>query len=250
MILRIPACLLLTLALASAQSKPGRVDVSPAEGDKLGSELAAEIVSIRFAQTNSGWMRVRDGKGMRTEIPFSFEVTPGAVLWSTVYETYPGDKHRGVKLTVLHAEGKPNEYVLVQKGAVSGEQRRVLRGNESMIPFAGTDFWLADLGLEFFHWPQQRVLFMEIRRGQSCKVIESINPSPAPGGYARVVAWVDIDTNGIVHAEAFDANKRMLKIFAPKEFKRVRGEWQLRSMEMLNRRTNSRTQIEFNLETQ
>ena len=27
-----------------------------------------------------------------------------------------------------------------------------------MTPFAGSDFWVADLGLEFFHWPEQKVL--------------------------------------------------------------------------------------------
>ena len=48
-----------------------------------------------------------------------------------------------------------------------------------MIPFAGSDFWIADLGLEFFHWPEQKVLKKEFRRNCSCVVLESTNPNPA-----------------------------------------------------------------------
>jgi hypothetical protein len=117
-----------------------------------------------------------------------------------------------------------------------------------MTPFANSDFWLADLGLEFFHWPEQRLLKSEMRSGRSCRVLESLNPAPAPGAYARVVSWIDNETSGIVHAEAYDLKNKRLKEFDPKEFKKIKGQWQLQEMRIENNQTGSRTWIEFNLD--
>jgi len=106
---------------------------------------------------------------------------------------------------------------------------------------------VGDLGLEFLHWPKQLLLKHELRRSQSCDVLESTNPNPAPGAYARVVSWIDIDSGGIVHADAYDFKNELLKQFDPKELKKVRGQWQLEEMEIRNRQTGSRTRIELDL---
>ena len=116
-----------------------------------------------------------------------------------------------------------------------------------MIPFANSDFWLADLGLEFLHWPAQKILHGDTARGRLCKVLESTNPNPSPNGYSRVDSWVDNETPGILHAEAYDANGKLLKVFDPKSFKKVNGQWELQDMEIRNVQTGSRTRLEFDL---
>ena len=117
-----------------------------------------------------------------------------------------------------------------------------------MIPFAGSDFWVADLGLEFLHWPHQRLLKKEMRHSKSCDVLESVNPAPVPGGYARVVSWIIIESpHGIVHADAYDAGGELLKRFDPTALEKVQGEYQLEEMEIRNRKTDTRTWIKFNL---
>ena len=47
-----------------------------------------------------------------------------------------------------------------------------------MIPFANSDFWLGDLGLEFFHWPEQKILPKptNLVRGRDYTLLESTNP--------------------------------------------------------------------------
>jgi hypothetical protein len=86
-----------------------------------------------------------------------------------------------------------------------------------------------------------------MRRGRSCRVLESINPKRVPGGYSRVVAWIDVETDGLIRAEAFDQDNKLLKEFSVGSFKKVKGKWELQDMEIRNERTDSRTRLEFNL---
>lgn len=222
-------------------SKPSVL--TPEEAAKAGRELAAKILSERPAQnfTNTGVIKVQAGK-TRTEIPVQFLVGQlNEGTWQALYRTTATSNN--THLLVVHEAGKANRYL---HGGAPGDAPQ-LQGNETMTPFAGSDFWVADLGLEFLHWPEQHLLRKEIRRGQACNVLESVNPQPAPGAYSRVLSWIDIDTDGIINAEAFDAKGKPLKDFAAKSFKKVRGEWELQEIQMENRQTGSRTSIEFNL---
>ena len=126
-------------------------------------------------------------------------------------------------------------------------EMKSLNGSETMIPFANSDFWIGDLGLEFFHWPEQKILKRENSRGRVCKVLESTSPDPSTNGYSRVDSWIDEETLGIVQAYAYDAQGKKLKEFYPKDFKKVDGQWRVGMMEMINVQTKSRSQIEFDL---
>ena len=93
-----------------------------------------------------------------------------------------------------------------------------------------------------------------MRRGRPCYVLESRNPNPPPRGYARVVSWIDResaakDGGGIILAEAYGADNRKLKEFSLGPFTKVRGQWELKWMEIVNVRANSRTRLEFDLES-
>jgi hypothetical protein len=138
----------------------------------------------------------------------------------------------------VHSDDQPDRYQFRESD---------LPENEIMAPFAGSDFWIADLGLDFFHWPEQKILKHEMRRGRACQVLESTNPDPTPAGYSRVVSWIDNETLGIVQAEAYDAKGDLLKEFYPKSFKKVNGQWELQEMEIRNDQTGSRTRLDFDL---
>ena len=56
---------------------------------------------------------------------------------------------------------------------------------------------------------------------------------------------IDQETGGILEAEAYDRQGRLLKVFEPKSFKKVNGQWELQEMEIRNVQTSSRTRIEF-----
>ena len=157
---------------------------------------------------------------------------------------------------VSHFESQNNSYLLGTYGGDSLEEpaQHSIQGVERNISvsnltnaFSNSDFWLCDLGLEFFHWPQQKVLKKEIHRSCGCTVLESTNPSPTANGYSRVVSWIDNDSLGIVEAYAYDSKNKLLKDFYPKDIKKVNGQWQVQTLVMENVQTGSRSRLEFDL---
>lgn len=247
---------LLSSALACVgqrNAEPGPAPLDPVRGEQEGRALVAKLLAQRPEQnvTNTGWVRIREATGKRREIPARFEVYATPTNWVSAYETLASaDGPGGARLTVVHTGGQPNRYELVEPGVAGGTNAvvKALTPDQTMVPFAGSDFWVADLGLEFLHWPVQRVLRYEMRHGKSCKVLESVNPQPVPGGYARVVSWVMVESpHGIVHAEAYNAKGDRLKQFDPKSLEKVQGEYQLEEMEMRSRKTGTQTVIKFEL---
>jgi hypothetical protein len=250
MIRRFSLLLGVVLLLGAAEPPAQPIRLSPEQAEKEGRALVAEILLQRPAEssTNTGVLKIRNADGARSEIPVRFEIIPTATNWVNIYETTTPSNN--VSLVITHSEGRPNEYVLSRMNAGKVLSRQQLSGSATMIPFAGSDFWLADLGLEFFQWPSQLLVQKVIRKSRSCKVLESVNPNAKPGEYARVVSWIDSESDGILHADAYDVTGRKIKEFDPKDLKKdVNGQWQLLGMEMLNVLTDSRTQIKFDLDS-
>lgn len=214
----------------------------PAQQRTEGVRIAAEARALapKTNSTNTAVLKVRDHRGVRSQIPVTIRTTVGGATWATDYVS--GD---GLLFRVLRSPVAPSQY---QTGRVGGAAPQPA-GN-LLVPFAGSDFWLVDLGLDFFHWPEQRLLKKEQRRGEACYVLESTTTRPAPGGYSRVVSWLDQDTMGIVCAEAYDASGKLMKEFEPKRFQKVNGQWRLKEMEIRNPQTDSRTSLIFDVEVQ
>jgi hypothetical protein len=236
--------------MAQAKLDPPSGKIDPADAPRLGSELVARLIQQAPAadRTNNGVIKIEGAGGIVRSIPVQFIIASAGSNWFSSYETRPleGGGPR-VKVTVTHTPGRPGAYAIAESGPPPGNPPRPLDRSDTMVPFAGSDFWIADLGLEFLHWPGQKLIRKQLRKGQSCDVLESTAPNPAPGGYGRVVSWLDIDTGGIVYARAYDAADRPLKEFEPKVFRKVKGEWQLEEMEIRNLQKHTKTRIEFKL---
>jgi hypothetical protein len=231
------------LAQRQVENRPKPID--PVQGEREARALVADMLLQKPANTNTGWLKIRDTKGQQREIPMRFEIWSTTNTSTSVYEAKdPALRAGETKLTVIHTDGKPNQYLLSE----AGQSTKTLSGNETLIPFAGSDFYIADLGLEFLQWPQQRLLKKEMHRSVFCDVLESTNPRPAPDGYSRVVSWVELaPPHGIVHADAYDIKGKIFKRFDPTNVEKVEGEYQLQEMEIRNLKTDSKTRIEFNL---
>jgi hypothetical protein len=239
-------------------------DLSDAEiqGRNLAQQLLEQSPATNFTQI--GILKIHEANGTNTTLSVRFETVVTTTNWQSIYTAVFSDTatHKDLDaIKVVHVDGEQNQYeethffdfirAVIPGGdgihGPRGQERSILSGEQTMIPFAHSDFWIADLGLEFFHWPEQKILKRENSRGRVCKVLESTNPNPPANGYSRVVSWIDEETLGIVQAYAYDAQGKKLKEFYPKDFKKVDGQWQVGMMEMDNVQTGSRSRIEFDL---
>jgi YD repeat-containing protein len=222
-----------------------------------GRNLARQLADVKPTEnfTNAGTLKIKDAKGKNSEILIKFLVVIKATNWLSIYEGVETNSETGDKLRIIHQESLANKYAIVH---VCGSGTTLLQlddwgvsplsdETEMRMPFCQSDFWLVDLGLEFFHWPEQKILKKEVKRSRGCSVLESTNLDPSMNGYSRVVSWIDNDGGGIVQAFAYDAQGKLLKEFYPTSLKKVNGQYQVQEMEMINDQTKSRTRLTFDL---
>jgi hypothetical protein len=227
---------------------------SLSDAETAGRALAQRILQQWPAEntTNTGILQTRESSGKRTNLPLTCIVTVnGPISWTSRYEVKSGSNATDTAsiLLVTHSLTEANRYALYSGGDTTRDLLASSTAADRLaMPFAGSDFSVGDLGLEFFHWPQQKVLKKEVRRSCGCTVLESTNPDTAStNGYSRVVAWIDSDSLGIVEAYAYDRQGKGLKYFYPKDLKKVNGQYQVQTMIMENDQADTRTRLEFDL---
>jgi hypothetical protein len=249
--LRKLAVLLPAATTVLAQPGPVPESLSSLEPRQAGEILARSLRSLAPAEDARvrGVLNIREGDRTRI-VPLTLNIKIENALWKAIYETGATTNIAAEKLIIVHATNRPNDY-LYASAARPGQPPAApacLSREEAALPLAGSDFWLTDLGLEFLHWPKQRMLETAMRKSRVCHALESINPRPARGNYARVVSWVDKESGGIILAEAYDQQNRPLKEFSIGKVTKVEGQWQLQEMEIRNVQTKSRTRLEFHFE--
>lgn len=220
-----------------------------------GRELAARLRDLRPLPEAMGTLTTRSADGVRTAQEVRLKVVElGPNRWSTVYESMPGGKEpgkHGERLELIREAGLALKYLHSSARNVNETEpvKSVeLGGSKAAVPFARTDFWLSDLGMEFLSWPEQRVLRHEMRKSRSCKVLESINTSQEGEDYARVVSWVDIETGNLLRAEAYDTQGKRRKEFTVSKVGKSQGRWQVREIRIYDYKSDSSTTLQFELD--
>jgi len=212
----------------------------PIEGQKLAREIRA-LVPTENAKFD-GVLRIALPRAEPREVVIKSAVSVEGTNWNSTYESRRADSPLEV-LVIRHWPGQPSEYEWRR-----GDQVVKLDGSKATNNFAGSDFALLDLGLEFFNWPTQVVVMREMRKGRGCDVLES---RPAQAGlYSRVVSWIDQESRaqgqpGLLMAEGYDRQGKLLKEFEIKSFKKVAGRWEVSEMEIRNRQTKGSTRLQF-----
>jgi len=232
--------LLLAVALPRLVWAADIVTPAPLLNDPVaGRALAADVCDARPAANAEyhGFFKIRQRDGSVTTVPLVSRVLVADKSWQAIYQAGPSNAVESLEVT--HAAGLSNSYRYARNGAAPAP----LPLPQIWQPFAGSDFSLADLGMEFFHWPRQMLVQDEMRKGRACHVLES---RPAvTNDYCRVRSWVDVESGGLVMAEAYDPTNQRAKEFEVKGFKKVNDQWQLQEMEIRNLKKRSRTVLNF-----
>ncbi len=194
-----------------------------------------------------GYLTLRLADNQRREISVKTVTEPFLDHWVTRWESQSAKGTPAERLEVLHKLGKPNTYEWSRLDRPEGTFQPLVCTN-LFQPFVQSDFWLIDLGLEFFQWPQQKILRSEMRNGRNCRVLQSTNPDPKQGAYSRVVSWIDSEALQPIRVEVFDEHNKLLKVFAILGIKKVNGKVQLKDLEIRNEQTDTRTRLDLELE--
>lgn len=231
-----------------AQSIMERKTETPKDAQEI-VEIIRSRVPVKKIESQ-GVLKIRAPKAKMRSVPIHFEVKPlSEDSWESVYEAILPEG-RLERLLIRSYINHPNEYILRTKSEKESEWKtdKIQPGEESAVSFAGTDFWLCDLGLEFLGWSDQLLLKREMRKGRPCRVIQSAPEERTGMMYARVVSWVDNESDGIVMAQSYNEFNKRLKEFEVQSFKKVEGVWQLKKMTIYDNLSDSRTTLEIDLE--
>ena len=226
------------------------MDAPPAGTDSAGQELAQRLRSAepQEASETHGTLIIHRNKEI-SRVPVVCRVVLKGATWESDYQTSATTNIGAEELVVIHSTNGPNEY-LYARAAGPGEapgKPAPVSAAEADASLAGSDFSLADLGLEFLHWPEQRRLPDETRLGQACYVLESRNP--AGREIVRVRSDIDQETGGLLIATGYDAGGHDIKDFSlsGSSFKKVNGHWRLEKMAIRNHKTKSQTELKFDI---
>ena len=233
--------------------------LDPVEGKKEALELVGKLLALQpdGNATNTGVLKIRVPKQKTIEIPVEFGVLVTTTNWQNFYRAKWTNKTE--ELAIIHAADGSAAYFygsnLTHQVPILGDipilghlfRSHQVSGDQLTAPFAGSDFSIGDLGLDFLHWPAQRVVKKEFTHECGCSVLESLNPDPNSKGYSKVLTWFDNDSLGVVQAQAYDAKGDEVKEFHPKSLSKVNGQWQVDEIEMDNIQTGSRTVITFDV---
>jgi len=252
---QLSALVLAATLAASCSAKNPLPATEPATQEQLdpGKVLAEQLRSSQPNENSEirGVLKIYAGKTHR-EIPVVCQVVIEGATWKTIYQTSPTPQTGAEKLVIIHSANGPNKYLYAHAPTPAAPlpELKPLHAKEILASFAGSDFSIADLGLDFLHWPQQRRLPGELRLGQDCYLLESSDP-PAPE-IVRVKSWIDKESGGLLVAEAFDRTHHEVKEFnlSGSSFKKVNGKYLLEQMKISRPKNNSHTILKFDLPKQ
>lgn len=201
-----------------------------------GERLATRLREMRpeRALTNYAVLKIRGSEG-RKSVPVIIYTVPNTNGWEVRYEV-SAPASRAEVLSIQHTVNRPPFYK--SNGMETNELKNYQRG----IRFAGSDFYREDLGMEFLHWKNQRVIGRELSNGRICDILES--RADGPEIYKSVRSWVDVRLGVILSAEAYDERQIRLKQFSVTHFREVEDQW-IFSLSIVDSRTGTKTELSY-----
>jgi hypothetical protein len=213
-----------------------------------GQRLAQELRSTRPTGDSEIRGTLITSHGNKKHVPIVCRTVTTGGVWKTIYESQSADGVPAERLIITRSpDGVQYAYARAATAGAPIPEPKTISAEQANIPFAQSDFWLTDLGVQFIFWPEQARLKGELRLGRDCYLLESTNPGAAQ--VVRIKAYIDKENKVPILAEGYDARNKLVKEFSihGSGFKRIHGQWVLEKMDMHNAKTGSQTVLKFDL---
>lgn len=216
---------------------------SPADAvaEGQGREWARRLRSSapEQASTNQAVLRIRSREG-RKKVPVTVITRPGEDRWSVEYRVGSEERSETTQVATIHyrMQGPPTFEVQPKGSRTPGESVQTAGD----LSIGGSDFLLKELGMEFLHWPEQRILSRELSNGRWCQVLESRSGKPA--GAVAVRSWIDEKLGVVLSAEVYDARQVRIKHFSITQFREQADRWSC-SVSMVDDQRGTKTELSF-----
>jgi hypothetical protein len=228
------------VGLVGAVAAPADEARSASQGTGQEWALRLRTAIPQAASTNQAILKIRGTNG-RTRVPVAVVARPGSGQWSVEYRVGPAGSEPGPEVWTIHhrLDGAPRYERQNRARTAADASPTVAQGSETL---GGGDFELWELGMEFLHWPDQRLRGRELSNGRWCQVLES--RSGRPDGPAVVRSWIDENLGVLLSAEVYDARQRRLKQFSITQFREQGDRWSC-SVSMVDDRRGTKTELSF-----
>lgn len=218
---------------------------SPAEAQ--GREWSRRLRTSAPEQpsTNQAVLRIRTREGRR-KVPVTVITRPGSDRWSVEYRVAGDGAADPVQVAIIHhhSQGPPsfevNSPAATRGTADEGRPGAGPKAGDQSV--GGSDFLLKELGMEFLHWPEQRILTRELSNGRWCRVLES--RSGRADGPAAVRSWIDEKLGVVLSAEVYDSRQVRIKHFSVTQFRELADRWTC-SVSMVDDLRGTKTELSF-----
>ena len=166
--------------LVSCLCWSGEASDNETQGQALASEMRELQLGIPGDIRALLKIRLSDGRRLERRLIKQTRDLPNG--WQDVFELDAQGGASAEWVVITHLRGLAPIYhdrSSTQGGEHPPAQlnlnQEALPGESVMKPLGESGFWLADLGLEFLHWPHQRLIAhrIQMRKGVSCQVLES-----------------------------------------------------------------------------
>lgn len=218
---------------------------------ETGHDLALRLRTVmpQAPSTNQAMLKIRGTHG-RTQVPVVVIARPGSGGWSVEYRVGRAGSEPGLQVWTIHhrLDGAPR-YERQQPApsatnttATTATATATVTEAQGLETLGDGDFALRELGMEFLHWPDQRLRGRELSNGRWCQVLES--RSGRPDGPAVVRSWIDENLGVLLSAEVYDGRQRRLKQFSITQFREQGDRWSC-SVSMVDDRRGTKTELSF-----
>jgi hypothetical protein len=229
------------LLLALAQAAPAQVSNTDPEEAPLPS--AQEVLArVRAGFPDQPWLvrgqlicRDAEGTVLRTlnvDLRLDWKASPprAAIAIADAFGGFVGQlditRPAGAPPTLLLRQGTPPQAVAdFDPGSAAG----------------GSDFAWADLGLDFLWWPGGKVTGTEMKKSRECHVVDL--PAPEGARYSRVRLWIDTRESALLQADAYGADRRLVRRLAVKSLKKFGERWTVEDLDIERHPEGTRTTL-------